>query len=122
MVKMAAIAAACVLVAGVAAAQTPPVKNPSGLKFQCPDHAQDTGHEVDIVHATTGAVVQTLTFGDPALDANGDVVLAINVQPVSFGSYRFVARATAGASKGKDSAPSDVWERTPGAPSKPVVQ
>lgn len=107
---------------GVASAQTPPVKNPSALAFTCPDHATDTGHEVDIINTATGEVIQTLSVGDPPLDANGEVVVAVNVQPVAFGAYRFVARALAGPYKGKDSFPSDAWERVPGGPSKPVVR
>ena len=54
-----------VLVAPPVFAQTPAVKNPSALTFACPDHAQDTGHEIDIVRAADGVIIQTIQGGDP---------------------------------------------------------
>lgn len=99
----------------------PVVKNPTTIAFQCADHARDDQHEVDIV-TSAGVVVQTLLVGDPPADANGDVVVTVNVQPVAFGSYTFVARAVAATLKSANSTPSDVWERAPGAPSKPIAK
>lgn len=101
--------------------QVPPVANPRAVTFQCPDHAQDTGHEVDI-RDSTGAVIQTLQGGDPPADANGDVTIPINVQPITFGTYTIVVRAVAGSLKSADSVASDAWTRVPGAPAKPVVK
>ena len=98
------------------------VRNPTQVTFMCPDHDQDTGHELDIVNAVTGAVVQTLALGDPPADAQGNVMFAINVQPVQFGTYIVRARSTANGVKSANSPDSDVWERVPGPPSKPVVQ
>ena len=101
--------------------QTTTVKNPTSVEFTCPDHAQDSGHEIDIINAS-GVVIQTLQAGDPAADSNGVVKVSVNVQPVQFGSYTVVVRATFSGVKSSDSPASDVWERVPGAPSKPVVK
>ncbi len=89
--------------------------------FTCPDHALDDGHEVDIVDST-GVVVQTIQAGDPAADAQGNVSVVINVQPVKFGLYTFVVRAKAGALMSPNSPPSEVWQRSPGAPGIPVAK
>lgn len=99
-----------------------PVKNPSVLAFQCPDHDRDDSHEIDIVRVADGSVIQTLAGGDPAADAAGEVTIAVNVQPVAFGQYRFVVRAAAGSVKSDDSAPSAIWERTPGKPTGLMVR
>lgn len=99
-----------------------PKKNPTVIAFTCPDHALDNQHEVDVVEDITGRVVQTLLVGDPPLDANGDVTVTLSVQPVAFGSYHFVVRAVLDALKGVDSLPSDVWQRVPGGPGKPVIK
>jgi hypothetical protein len=96
------------------------VVNPRSVVFSCPDHALDTGHEIDIVNAS-GAVIQTIQGGDPAADGNGDVTVSINVQPVAFGSYTVRVRATAGDVESLDSVASDVWQRAPGQPGKPRV-
>lgn len=110
--------AAVLLFAGTASAQT--VKNPRLVTFTCPDHAVDTGHEIDIIDAK-GVVVQTIQGGDPALNATGEVEVVINVQPVAFGTYTMKVRAVAGALKSADSVATDPWERVPGAPGKPKV-
>lgn len=100
------------------------VKNPTAITFTSVDHthAEVTGYEVDIVRA--GVVVQTLNVAKSATTVlpNGDIRVAVNVQPISFGTYTFVARTVAGAVKSVNSTPSDTWERAPGAPSKPGVQ
>lgn len=113
-------AAAVLLVLWAAPAFAQTVKNPRAVIFTCVDHAQDTGHEIDILDSK-GVVIQTIQGGDPAADANGDVTIAINVQPVTFGSYTIKVRAVAGALKSVDSAPSVVWERVPGQPGQPRV-
>ncbi len=101
---------------------TPPMaKNPSEVSFVCPDHAQDSGHEVDIINAG-GVVIQTIQGGDPPADANGIVTIPLNLQPVAFGAYTIRVRATASLVKSTDSDASNIWERVPGAPSKPVVK
>jgi len=107
-------------------AQTPPppapvVKNPTLVTFTCADHDRDTQHELDIINVD-GAVVQTLLIGDPPADADGVVHATINVQPVAFGSYTVKVRAVAGDLKSDDSVASAVWQRVPGAPSKPSVR
>ena len=96
------------------------IKNPSALAFICPDHALDDGHEVDIVRESDGVVVATLLGGDPPLNAAGEVAIAVNVQPIAFGQYRFVARAVAGTVKSDSSLPSMLWERAPGRPTNVV--
>jgi len=108
------------IVAAPALAQDATKRNPSAVLFTCPDHAADTGHEVDIVNAQ-GQVVQTIQGGDPPADANGDVRVALNVQPIAFGVYTVKVRATYGAIKSIDSEASETWERAPGQPSKPRV-
>lgn len=109
------------LASGVSVAQQP-IRNPSAVAFLCPDHAQDTEHEIDIVRVSDAQVVATLLGGDPPLNAQNEVVVPINVQPIAFGQYQFVARAVAGTVKSANSVPSDIWERTPGAPSKPEAR
>lgn len=95
------------------------VRNPSAVIFTCPDHDRDTGHEIDIVNMVTGLVVQTISAGDPPADANGDVTVPLNVQPVAFGEYVIRARATFGVLTSRDSEPSAVWQRVPGQPGRP---
>ena len=97
------------------------IKNPSGLAFQCPDHALDDAHEIAIVRESDGVTIQTIAAGDPPL-VEGEVVAAINVQPVAFGQYRFRVRAIAGGVASDWSELSDVWERAPGRPSGLVVR
>lgn len=109
------------LLPALASAQTAPVKNPTKAIFTSPDAASVTGYEVDII-GPTGTVVQTLTFPATAPDANGDVTLTLNVQPVAFGVYTAVVRAVSAGLKSVNSEPSNTWERVPGQPSKPKVQ
>lgn len=107
------------LLTGVSYGQTI-IKNPSGLAFTCPDHSLDDNHEVDIVRESDGTVVQTLLVGDPTADpTTGEVTVAVNVMPVTFGRYRFVVRAVAAGFTSNNSTPSDVWERAPQSPGKP---
>jgi hypothetical protein len=101
--------------------QVPAVVNPSKLTFLCPDHDQDTQHEVDIINVETGQVEATLLVGDPPADASGDVVVTLNIQPIKFGAKRFQVRAVAGAEKSENSPVSDVWRRSPGSPGKATV-
>ena len=104
-------------------AQVPPVKNPSGVSFTSPDHATVTGYEVDIVNSSA-AVVQTIVTGKGTQAVDGTVTLALNVQPIAITTalYTLRIRAVQDMSKSADSIDSDPWERTPGRPSKPVVQ
>ena len=109
---------------GVASAQVPAVKNPSALTFTSADHANAavTGYEVDILNGAT--VVQTLVIAKSATTVlpNGDVKVTLNVQPIAFGTYKLQVRTVAGAVKSDNSVASDDWVRSPGAPSKPIVQ
>ena len=116
----------CVLIALIVlclpASALAQVKNPTIVEVaSCPDHDQDTGHEIDIVR-TDGTVLQTIQAGDPPSGGGGLVSFSINVQPVTFGSYTFVVRATATGVSSPDSPASDVWQRSPGSPSKPVAK
>ena len=107
------------LLLSVVLLQTPIVKNPSGLIFTASaDHDLITRYDVDIVRKSDNVVVQTINAGKPAKDAAGDVTISLNVQPVAFNVYYFVARAVAGTSVSPNSTPSPDWERAPGAPSK----
>ncbi len=115
--------------ATVAHAQVPAVKNPVGLAFTSSDHNNTavTGYEIDIVRPD-GTVAQTLTIAKSATTVvAGEVVVALSVQPIAFGSYTFRARTVAsvpvnGSLVSVNSVPSDSWDRVPGAPSKPKVQ
>jgi hypothetical protein len=102
----------------VALLQVPAIVNPSKLGFTCPDHDQDTQHEVDIINVETGQVEATLLVGDPPADASGEVIVTLNIQPIKFGAKRFQIRAVAGAEKSENSPLSDVWRRSPGSPGK----
>lgn len=107
-------------------AQIPPVKNPTAVSFTSVDHANAavTGYEVDIVVNSTNAVLQTIAVAKSATTVltNGDIRIGLNVQPIAFGTYRIVVRTIAGTVRSSDSVSSDPFERSPGAPSKPVVQ
>lgn len=101
--------------------QTAPlVRNPRYAVFECPDHALDTNHDIQILKPD-GSVLTTLTdVGDP--DAvGGTVTVQFSVQPIAFGQYRARVRAKAGALVGDWSEPSDVWERAPEQTGKPGV-
>lgn len=102
------------VIALAALLQAAPVPNPTKVVFNCPDHAQDTNHEIDIVTAA-GVVVQTIQAGDPPADANGDVTVQLNVQPIKFGTYTVRVRVVADQFKSED-APSPQWVRVPGKP------
>lgn len=113
------VAVALSVAAPVAAQEI--IRNPTAIYFQCSeDHALHTGHEVDLVDET-GKVVQTISFGTAAPDANGEVMFRINVQPVAFGRYTGRVRAVAGTLRSDVSETSNVWERAPGQPGKPRV-
>lgn len=104
-------------------AQTPPVKNPSGVSFTSPDHAVVTAYEVDVV-TSTGTVLTTIVTGRGTQAADGTVTLSLNTQPITISTefYTFRVRAVVGTIKSVDSPSSDPWERAAGRPSKPVVQ
>lgn len=96
-----------------------PAINPRTVRWtQSADHATVTSYHLDIIEATSGAVIATLDLGigveDPA--APGDREETINVQPIAFGEYCVVMRAVAGALESEDSAPSNTFVRRPGAP------
>ncbi|HAM59502.1 MAG TPA: hypothetical protein DCQ64_30475 [Candidatus Rokubacteria bacterium] len=110
-----------VLLSAVSLSAQGPPKNPSQIAFFCPDHDRDDQHEIDVVRVSDGVVIATLLGGDPPLTGT-EVVVDLNVQPVAFGSYRFVVRAVAGPLRSANSDPSEVWERVPGRPSGIVVR
>jgi len=105
-----------IVIACVAWPASAQVVNPSGVAFTCPDHDQDTEHEIDIVRDADGVVIATVLGGDPPVTTAGEVVITLNVQPIAFGDYRFIARAVAGGLRSVNSAPSAIWHRRPGAP------
>lgn len=112
---------AALLVPASAFAQSTPTKNPTTVQFVVStDHAQVTSYELDLVRASDDAVVQTLSLGKPTPDATSTAQVTINVQPIAFGTYYGVMRAVAGTAKSTNSAPSNQFERAPGAPSKVV--
>jgi hypothetical protein len=102
---------------------TAPVKNPRSVEFQCPDHDKDTGHDLELRDAS-GTVLAVIPLGDPVMGADCWVVAPINVQPIDFSvGNTAVTRSTyEGGISSVNSEVSNVWERVPGAPSKPRVQ
>ena len=115
------LALARLLLAPVSAvAQTEPPKNPNTVIFTCSaDHAQHTGHELDIVDQVTAATIATLPLGNGPLNADGDFQASINVQPIIFGFYIGYARAIGDGRSSVRSTPSNAFERAPGSPNKP---
>jgi len=100
---------------------TPPV-NPTVIAFTCPDHAEDSQHEVDVV-TEAGAVLSTILVGDPPVNAAGEVEVTLSIQPIKFGRYTFKVRAVGpGGEKSASSDASEVWVRGPGKPGKPIVK
>lgn len=128
-----ALILACLALSVPASAQTTPPQNPNAVVFtpsSPADHDQLTAYEATILDSA-GAVVQVLNLGKPALCPTttcpatvpaGDVFAPLNVQPIKFGSYTIVIRGVAGAVRGPQSDPSNVWERAPGKPGKPTPQ
>ena len=104
--------------------QTP--RNPTAIAFTSVDHdlAAVTGYEVDIVRSSDNVTVQTLNVAKSTTTKlpTGEIRVTLNVQPIAFGQYRVVVRTVAGTLESDNSLPSDMWERVPGAPSKPAVQ
>ena len=96
------------------------VANPTLLTFTSTDFANVDRHELDIIRTVDSVVVQSLIDNGPY--TTQDISVNINVQPVSFGEYVFVARACAGALCSVDSPQSNLWDRIPGQPSKPNAQ
>ena len=101
-------------------AQAQNIANPTLLTFTSTDWDRVDRHELDIVQTSDNAVVQTLTDNGPYTSL--DINVGINVQPVAFGEYLFVARACAGTLCSADSDPSNFWDRVPGKPSNPSAQ
>lgn len=119
------------LFVGKTLAQT--ANNPTAVEFQSPDHSDPavTGYELDLKACTSPTtctnVIQTITISKANVTlvtgTNPQVYRAtINVQPITFGSYVGVMRTVAGTIKSSDSAPSDTFNRVPGAPSKPAFK
>jgi hypothetical protein len=119
---------ATVILAAVLAAPAfqaePAVKNPTIAEFVCPDHDRDDQHELTIYQNTAaGVAITTILLGDPVADpATGLIRVSINVQPIEFGSYYARLVAVAGGLKSDPSVASNVFERVPGAPSKPGIR
>jgi len=107
------------LLPSLAAAQVPPVQNPSALTFDSTDHAVITSYEIDVLKAT-GAIDRTIAAGKGTQDATGTVTLAFNAQPIPFGTYTVKVRGLVTMNgvtiKSKDSVASDPFERVPGQP------
>ncbi len=96
------------------------VKNPTLLTFVSVDWETIDRHELDILLSSDNSFVQTLVDTGPY--TSRDISVGINVMPVSFGEYIFVARACVGTTCSVNSDPSNLWERVPGKPSKPDAQ
>lgn len=110
----------------LSAAQTTP-QNITAVVFNpSADHDTIARYDIEIVKMTDGIVIQTINGGKPAPDANNDIIITLNVQPITFARYvvrvRSVAVVDGQEIRGPQSEPSEVWERAPGAPSKPRVR
>jgi hypothetical protein len=110
--------------AAPAAAQN--VKNPTLVEFTSVDHDNPelTGYELDILRSDN-TVLQTLSVPKSSTTKNAStqvVSFTINVQPIAFGTYVGTVRAVAGAIKSDSSTPSNAFDRSPGAPSKPAIK
>lgn len=115
----AVIVAFGLLIASPAWAQN--VKNPTLLTFTSPDWAQVSSHEIEIIRTSDGSVIQTLVDSGPY--TSEDISVSINVMPVAFGEYVVKVRACSTTPcDGILSDPSNLWNRAPGKPSRPVVQ
>jgi hypothetical protein len=117
------------MIAGVIALgafQTEPIpKNPTLAEWVCADHDRDDQHELTIYENTaTGVAITTILLGDPvyADPATKLVRASLNVQPIAFGSYYATLVAVAGTVKSDPSPASNIFERVPGAPSKPTIK
>jgi len=110
------VAAALLIVcaAAPASAQTSePVRNPRAVAFTSADHDRVDRYEIDVV-APDGTVLQTITVLRAETTVEGaEVVVRLNIQPIAWGAYTFVARAVAGTLRSENSVPSPVWERGP---------
>lgn len=96
------------------------VKNPTLLTFTSVDWETIDRHELDIARTSDNQIIQTLIDNGPY--SSQDISVGINVMPVAFGQYVFVARACIATLCSVDSDPSNLWERVPGKPSKPDPQ
>lgn len=118
----AALLALALVIASAAPIAAQTVQNPTRIVFTpSADHDAISEYEADIVTAD-GKVLQTINLGKPPVDAANECTATINVQPVAFGRYTVVMRAVAAGIRGPNSAPSNTWERAPGAPSKARAQ
>lgn len=90
-------------------------KNPNRVEFDSPDHALVTGYALTMVNIATGEVIGPTEVGKGEL-VNGKVVVVINVQPIKFGRFHTIAVARAEGVESVPSAPSNEWQRAPGAP------
>ncbi len=109
----------CLIVPAIAFSQGV-VKNPTLLTFTSIDWATIDRHELDILTSSDNGFVQTLVDIGPY--TSQDISVGINVMPVAFGEYIFVARACIGTTCSVNSEPSNLWERVPGRPSRPDAQ
>lgn len=107
--------------ASIAVSARQNIRNPRAVSFQCPDHAQDDQHQVDIV-SSSGTVIQTILGGDPPADGSGVVTIPLNVQPIAFGTnYTVRVRAVAGSAVSDSGVSDNVFDRVPGAPSRVTI-
>ena len=110
-----------IAIASLQAAPPPPPKNPTVVEFFCQDHDRDDQHELKILQVvgTNRVIITTILLGDPPIDpVDGLVRTTINVQPIAFGQYVATVNAIAGTDKSADSDESNLFERSPGKPSK----
>lgn len=109
----------------VAAAQTvPSIKNPRLVEFTVsPDHAVIDSYELGFFMPGAALPFTIVNIGKPAPDATGTASAPINVQPFTFAAdYTAKLRAVVGTATSDWSAPSNPFDRVPGAPSKLVAK
>ena len=97
------------------------IPNPKTLTFTSLDWSVVERHELEILLASDNSVVQTLTDNGPYTSKN--ITVNLNVQPVTFGTYVFRARACNTANGCSAwSLPSNLWDRALWTPESVVAE
>lgn len=102
-----------------------PVRNPTHVQFTCVDHDLDTMHELDFLSVSEDGsqlFVQTILLGDPPANDEGNIDIALPVQPVAYGRYVVRVRASVGEMRSPDSEVSNVFQRGPFPPGQVEVK
>lgn len=99
------------------------IKNPTAVQFTASvDHALIDGYDLDILRAD-GTVLQTINLAKPSVATDGTCTVAVNVQPIAFGTnYSGRVRARAGTAFSDYANSLNNFDRVPGSPSKLIYK